>query len=180
MNRRCLDNSIRSIVLVFIFLFSTQAAVQAEEDTLQSAEGVVKELYDLVTFDAGMTPDWEKVRSLFIEQGVVVLRTSRQSTTVFSVQGFIDDFVRFIGQANVKETSFKEEIKRMKPMVFGDIATVLVLYEASIPGRKFPPQQGVDSFSLIQRDGRWWIVSIINEIPTPTRPLPKELDEDLE
>jgi len=63
----------------------------------------------------------------------------------------------------------------MKPMVFGDIATVLVLYEASIPGRNSPPQQGVDSFSLIKKDGGWRIVSIINEIPTPNRPIPEEL-----
>ena len=139
MNRRRLNESIRFLITVCVLFLMTRAVVRAEEDTLQSAEGVVKELYDLVTFDAGMTPDWEKVRSLFIEQGVVFLRTSRQSTTVFSLQGFIDDFVRFIGQANVRETGFKEEIKRLKPMVFGDIATVLVLYEASIPGRKLPP-----------------------------------------
>lgn len=172
----CLNNSAR-IMTVFILLFLTaQMAGLADEDPFQSAEGVVQELYDLVTFEAGTTPDWEKVRSLFIEQGVVVLRTSRQATTVFSVQGFIDDFVRFIDQAKVIETGFKEEIKRMNPMVFGDMATVLVLYEASMPGKTVPPQQGVDGFSLIRKDGRWWIVSIINEIPTPIRPIPKELE----
>ena len=33
--------------------------------------------YDLVTFDAGTTPDWERVRSLFADEAVVILRTGR-------------------------------------------------------------------------------------------------------
>ena len=37
----------------------------ASQDPPTSAEGVVTELYDLVTFDAGTTPDWDRVRSLF-------------------------------------------------------------------------------------------------------------------
>lgn len=65
----------------------------------------------------------------------------------------------------------------MKPTVFGDIAHVWVLYEAVIPGSGRPPQQGVDSFELIRRDGRWWIATITNEIPTPERPIPSELRE---
>jgi hypothetical protein len=163
------------IFLVLIFSFSLSSQSLANENAFDTAEGVVQKLYDLVTFDAGSTPDWDKVKSLFIDEGVVVLRSSRDNLTVFTVQGFVDDFVNFIEKAKVVETGFKEEIKRMKPMVFGDIATVLVLYEASIPGRKRPPQLGVDSFSLIKKDGRWQIVSIINEIPTPGNPIPEEL-----
>jgi hypothetical protein len=163
------------IAFVLILFVSLTSQSLANEKHFDSAEGVVKKLYDLVTFDAGTTPDWDAVKSLFINEGVVVLRTSRDSSTVFTVQGFVDDFVNFIERAKVVETGFKEEIKRMKPMVFGDIATVLVLYEASIPGQKRPPQLGVDSFSLIKKDGHWNIVSITNEIPTPGNPIPEEL-----
>ena len=59
--------------------------------------------------------------------------------------------------------------------VFGDMANIWVLYEAHIPGTPRPPQQGVDSFQLIRKDGRWWIVSIPNELPTPERPIPEFL-----
>ncbi|MFC2165852.1 nuclear transport factor 2 family protein [Acidobacteriota bacterium] len=163
------------IFLVLILSLSLSSQSLANEKPFDTAEGVVQKLYDLVTFDAGSTPDWDEVKSLFIDKAIVVLRTGRDNSTVFTLQGFVDDFVNFIEKAKVVETGFKEEIKRIKPMVFGDIATVLVLYEASIPGRKRPPQQGVDSFSLIKKDGRWQIVSIINEIPTPSNPLPEEL-----
>ena len=59
--------------------------------------------------------------------------------------------------------------------LFGDMAHVLVLYEARIPGSGRPPQLGVDSFQLIRKQGRWWIAGVINELPTPERPVPAEL-----
>jgi hypothetical protein len=121
------------------------------------------------------SPDWDHVRSMFLDEAVIVLRTSREGTTVFSVEDFVEDFVKFIDRANARQTGFAERIVRMKPTVFGDMAHVLVLYEASIPGSPRPPQQGVDSFSLIRKDGRWWIVAITNEVPAPGRPLPAEL-----
>jgi hypothetical protein len=59
--------------------------------------------------------------------------------------------------------------------VFRDIAHVLVLYEAHIPGSARPPQQGVDSFQLVRNAGRWWIVSVVNDLPSPEHPAPPVL-----
>jgi hypothetical protein len=137
----------------------------------------VRHLYDLVTFEAGTTPDWNVVRALFIDEAVVVLRTSRDSSSVFSVDGFVQDFISFIERANVEQTGFVEHIVRMKTMVFKDIAHVLVLYEASIPGSPRPPQQGIDSFQLIRQGGRWLIASVMNDIPDPDHPVPTELED---
>jgi hypothetical protein len=150
--------------------------VGAQEDQSRpEAEEVVWELYDLLTFEAGTTPDWDAARSLFLPEGVVVLRTSRTGNTVFSVEGWVQDFVTFIERANVESTGFSERIIRTHTVVFGDIAHVWVLYEAHIPGSPRPPQQGVDSFQLVRRDGAWLIASILNEIPTPDRPIPEVL-----
>ncbi|HSM18478.1 MAG TPA: hypothetical protein VK845_15930 [Gemmatimonadales bacterium] len=156
---------------------AAHAQTPSEDDALQTAEGVVNQLYELVTIEAGHSPDWDQVRSLFLDQAVIVLRTSRTATTVFSVDGFVNDFVSFIERANVQETGFTERVLRTKPTVFGDMAHVWVLYAASIPGSPRPPQQGVDSFSLIKQDGRWWIAAVTNEIPTATRPVPPPLQE---
>jgi hypothetical protein len=164
-------------VLAFVVLLSGLAppAQEAPAEPAQSAEDLVAALYAAVTFEAGRTPDWDHVRSMFIEEALVVLRTSRQATTIFTVDGFVDDFVRFIEQTNAEQTGFTERVVRMKSMVFGDMAQVLVLYEASIPGSLRPPQPGVDAFSLIRRDGCWRIVSVTNEVPAPDRPLPAVL-----
>jgi hypothetical protein len=171
-------NSVLQVIFLISFLYlnlSAQTQNPSKENAFKTAEGVVTELYKLVTFEAGSTPDWERVKSTFIDEAVIVLRTSWENTNIFSVEGFVDDFINFIERANAEKTGFMEKIIRMKPMVFGDTAHILVLYEAHIPGSPRPPQQGVDSFLLIKKSGRWWIVAVTNELPTPERSLPPEL-----
>lgn len=154
---------------------SLHAQTRSENDPLETPEGLVAAIYDMVSFEGGSVPDWDQVRSMFLPEAVVVLRTSREATTIFSVEGFIDDFVNFVENTPAGANGFTEKVVRMKSMVFGDMAHVLVLYESHITGSPRPPRQGVDSFSLIKKDGRWWIAAVTNELPTPDRPLPEAL-----
>ena len=169
----------RYVMMIFFlsFCICTLLNVQSTpgEDQLKTAEQVVTEIYNLVSFKAGETPDWEKVKSLFIDDAVVVLRTSFTQHSIFSREGFIDDFKNFIVKFRADTTGFTEKIVNIKTTVIGDIAHCFVVYDASIPTRKRPPQRGVDSFQLIKKDGNWRIVSIVNEIPTPNRPMPEDL-----
>jgi hypothetical protein len=63
----------------------------------------------------------------------------------------------------------------MKVWEFGDMAHILVLYEAQITGLPTAPQQGIDSWLLVRRDGRWLIAGATNELVTAARPVPPEL-----
>jgi hypothetical protein len=132
-------------------------------------------IFDLVTFDPGEKRDLGKVRLFFIEEAVLVLRISREGNTTFDVDGYVADWESFIASQAVKERGFEEKIIRLKPMVLGEMTQMLVLYEAKIPGAPRGPQQGVDNFLLIKRDGKWRIAAVTNEIPSPERPLPPEL-----
>lgn len=171
----------RTFRVLFACLLASSGTLRGQEGGAPigdgSAEAVVRELYDLLTFPADTTPDWAQVRALFVPEGVVILRTSRTATTVFSVDGFVQDFVNFIEGSNVRETGFIERIVRTHATEFGDIAHVWVLYEAEVPGWDRPPQQGVDSFELSKRDGVWLIASILNELPNPDHPVPEVLRE---
>jgi hypothetical protein len=165
-----------SLLLLPLLLWSlpAQAQTPGADETLVTAEGVVAELYDLVTFDAGTTPDWDRARSLFLPEAVVVLRTGRETTAQFTVEGWVADFENFIEHRDVVETGFIEGIVNTKAWVFKDIAHVLVLYEAGFPNDE-RRQYGIDSFHLIRRDGRWWIAGILNEVPDRDNPIPAEL-----
>ena len=138
-------------------------------------EQVVRELYERVTFGPGTTPDWDAVRALFLDEAVVVLRTSRAELTVFSREGFVDDFKTFIATSNVRDTGFTERILDLRVTRFGDIAQVMVRFDSHIPGSGRPPGEGIDSFELVRRDGRWRIVSIVNERSAPDHPIPDDL-----
>ena len=166
-----------SLSAVLLFLTAGTVAVfpQEQDPNLKDPEAVIRALYDQVTFPEGQSPDWKYVRNMFINDATVTMRTGRESTATLSLDGWILDFVNFINDRDVKKTGFEEKIIKMNSLVFGDIAHVLVLYTAQIPGVTRPPQEGVDSFHLIKKDGRWWIVSILNEIPTKDRPKPEVL-----
>jgi hypothetical protein len=164
-----------ALLLVVLTTVGVRAQQAPRDSTVQAAEGVVNELYDLVTFPAGTTPDWDRVRSLFLDEAVIVLRTTRTATTVFTLEGFVGDFVNFIERANVEQTGFEEEIVNMKSMVFKDMAYVLVLYEAHITGSPRAPQQGIDLILLSKRDDGWKIAAITNDIPDAEHPVPAVL-----
>lgn len=166
----------RLLLPIGLTLLAARAEAQTESGvSTDSPEDVVGRLYELVTFEAGQVPDWAEVRSIFLDQAVIVLRLSRDSLPVLSVDGFVAEFQAFIGRTDVREAGFSERVVTMRSTVFGDIAHVLVLYEASIPGSGRDPQQGVDSFQLIRTEGSWRIASVINEVPTDARPVPPEL-----
>ncbi|MBZ5497039.1 MAG: methyltransferase domain-containing protein [Acidobacteriia bacterium] len=143
--------------------------------TLNTAEGVVAQLYRLVSFRAGKEVDWELVKDLFIPEAVIVLRASRTATSVFNRAGFVADFAAFIKSAKLEEQAFEERILASRTQVMGDVARSLVLYAADIPADSRPPQQGLDSFLLMKKDGQWRIVSIVNELVGPGVPVPEEL-----
>jgi len=131
----------------------------------------------------GGTPDWERVRGYFIDRAVIVLRTTRTATTVFDVDGFLKDFIDFyatertVGAVRLKPelNGFTERVVRARAWEHWDMAHVLVLYEAHIPGSPRPPQQGIDSWLLSRRGGRWWVVACTNDLVTADHPIPPEL-----
>ncbi len=144
---------------------------------LSTPEGVCRELYRIVSVKPGETTDWEAARALFIPQAVLVLRVTKETTDVFSVQGWIDDFVAYDERAKVIEHGYRETVVSLVPLVFRDIAHVLVHYEAAIVDSPRPPTQGVDSIELVKKDGRWRIASITNDLPNADNPLPAVLQE---
>ena len=147
------------------------------DDRFATPDGLITALYDMVSFEAGTMPDWNEVRSTFLPEAIVVLFTSRTNARVMSLDGFILDWYNFIYGTNVRETGFTETILKMDTLIFKDIAQVLVLYESAVPGSPRPPQQGVDFFSLVKRDGRWFIASVTNDLPDPNNPPPEVLQD---
>ena len=176
-----LNTILCGVTLISTIVFSgIESLVERNDGSENGPQAVIKELYKGVSYEPGSTRDWDKIREIFIKEAVIVLRTSREDTTVFTLEGFITDFVTFIERANVKERGFTERIVNMHATVFGDTAHVLVLYEASLGDSTRPPQLGVDGISLIRKNDKWRIISITNERPTPNRPIPDVLKSEKE
>ncbi len=153
------------------------------EDWPSDAEAFIRQIYVDVSRPDGGTPDWDRVRGYFLDRALIVLRTTRTATTVFDVNGFLKDFVDFYAAERTAGTTtlkpavngFTERVVRVTAWEHWDMAHVLVLYEAQIVGSPRSPQQGIDSWLLSRRDGRWWIVACTNDLVTPDHPIPPEL-----
>jgi len=145
----------------------TSAAAQSDESRADSrtVEQVVRDVYELVSWTDGDTPDWEVVRGIFIPEGIVVLRYP-PDLKVMSVDGFLLDWLRFQNQLeDAGASGFQETVLSARATEFGDIAHVHVVYESSIPDTGRPARPGVDLWSLIRVEGQWKVVSVVNELP---------------
>jgi hypothetical protein len=167
-------NGIIALLFAFIILSGNTVSGQTLADDksyLQDPEALIRELYKTVSIKAGeKLPDWEKVRNMFYEKANVSLRVSRTQYNIFDTAGFIKDFVDFYQNSKAHIDGFGETILNLKKTVAGKIAHILTLYEARIYGG--PSNQGIDSWQLINKDGRWWIFSITNEIIDAKTPIP--------
>jgi hypothetical protein len=148
----------------------------AGEEVFASPETLVRGLYAAVTFGPGSTPDWDHVRSFFIPEAVFGVRKTRTSMEVLNVDAFVDWFISDIKKFKMDELGFEETVQKLKLTEYGNIAQCFVVYRARLKTpADSPGQLGLDSFSLMKKDGRWWIVSVANDIISPQNPLPEEL-----
>lgn len=133
---------------------------------------LIGDIYKAVSKTDSVSVDWERVRSMFINEAVVILRTGPDKMSQFTPDGFIQDFKDFYEHPEVKSSGFEEKILKMKSMVYKDIAFIATVYSAEITGREGAPQRGVDLWLLSKKDDLWKITAVINEVIPQGQELP--------
>jgi len=170
--------NMKRLVLLFCLValsFGLVSGQQSESDAwYKTPEDLIRDIYVAVSAKSNESVDWQKVRSMFIDEAVVVLRTSRDKSTQFTADGFIQDFKDFYQRQEVQASGFGEKILSMKSMVYKDIAFVAAVYSAAITGSQRPPTKGIDLWLLGKKDGLWKITSVVNEVIPAGQELPDE------
>lgn len=169
---QCATKIVGGTLLLVLTGLNTSGRSLEEAGKASGAETVVRGIYDLVSFEAGSRPDWDSVRAQFLPGAVVTLRTARDQISVFSLEGFVNDFISFIDRTKADEVGFREHVLEVTGASYGDIAEYKVLYEAEIIGRGRPPTRGLDLFLLVRTTDGWKIAAITNELVRPDLPLP--------
>jgi ketosteroid isomerase-like protein len=165
-----------ALFLVFSASGFTPETAPPEQEVFLNPESLVRGLYAAVSFGQGKPADWSYVRKFFLPEAVIVVRKTRTAMEVQNVDMFIQWFEDDAKKFKMDEKGFEETIEKLKLTVFGDTAQCFVVYKARL---KTPPetpgQIGLDSWALMKKDERWWVVSVTNDVVTPQRPLPEEL-----
>lgn len=170
-----MKNSKKTLLLACCCMLSSLLAIGQSEISSAEEEAItmIRQIYTEVSGESGDQVDWDRVRSFFVEEAIIILRTSREGSTRFSVEGFIKDFQDFYKSPAMNESGFKEEVLGLKSEVYHDIAFIAVVYEASILKSERPPQKGIDFWLLTRKDKVWKVAAVTNEIIPPGGEIPE-------
>jgi len=158
-------------ILAVILPLNILAQLNAQT-TSEDPESMIKQIYTEVSSEGDKEVDWDKVRSFFVEEAIVVLQTSRDGSTQFTLEEFIQDFKNFYASPAAKDSGFKETVLRIKSHIYADMAFIGVVYEAQILNSERPAQKGID-FWLVQRmEKNWKVVSVTNQVIPPGEEIP--------
>lgn len=154
-------------------LLSTRlSSGQSQSAPEKEASEMIRQIYKEVSGVGDERPNWDRVRSYFVDEAIIVLRTSREGSTQFTLEEFIQDFQDFYKSQAVGDAGFKEEVIQLKLHLYHDIAFAGVIYEAKVLESDRPPSRGIDFWSLIRKGDSWKVVSVTNEVIRPGEALP--------
>jgi hypothetical protein len=172
----------KNIVLIAFgccLFFTITASGQIAPDPAENeAVTMITQIYKEVSSDGSEAVDWGKVRASFMKDAIIILRTSREGSTQFTLEEFIQDFKDFYESSAVGESGFKEEVLRVNAQVYGDAAYIGVVYEATILDSERPPQKGIDFWLLTRKDKAWKVVAVTNEIIPPGKEIPEMFEPE--
>ena len=143
-----------------------------------SVDSIVAALYASVSYPAGGSPDFERMRGIFLYVGMLVPPVKPgQEIMGTDIDGFSSRFQR--GAAARKEKAegptgfFEKEIAR-RADCFGNVCQVFSTYESRHTASDAKPfERGVNSIQLVNDGKRWWIASVAWDAEKPDKPIPE-------
>ena len=141
-----------------------------DREVVESREAIVAEAYRLISFEPESGPNWERFNALFTDRAVLALRVFPEDESVSIMD--LDEYAVKLMRKGMREEGYTETQIQTDWFEFGDIAEARVIFEIRFGDED--PIPALDVFQLVRRDGRWWIVSIIAEIPKAGTEIPSD------
>jgi len=137
----------------------------------ESPEAIVHALYKTISADAGARRDWDRYRALFLDGAR--LSVAMDSKIGSGIMGMDSEELIAQTESAYAATGFHETPLVTKVEQHGLMASVMSSFEIRLrPTDKEPLMRGLNHFQLLNDGERWWIVSNVGTVETPTSPLP--------
>lgn len=175
---RVTGNSYRCVlVLLLPILFAgtlrAQAvAPEADPGDVQSADAIIRAVYDVISGPAGAERDWDRMRSLFLEEARLIPSFPDPRGGVGYRFMTLSDWIEGATRYFAENPFFEVEIHRVEER-YGNIAHAFSTYESRSEADGEPFTRGINSFQLLNDGERWWIVNIYWQGETETEPIPE-------
>jgi hypothetical protein len=137
------------------------AVYQARAADVQSVDGIVAALYDVISGAAGKPRDWDRMRSLFAPEGRLMAVGARPEGNYVLRGMSVEDYISRNSKAFATMGFFEREAARTTE-TFGQIVHVFSTYESRHAADDAKPfQRGINSIQLYHDGKRWWIVNVL-------------------
>jgi hypothetical protein len=167
------SHSIATRTLLFAALsLGLASTAHAGPEDWESPEAIVHALYETISADAGAERDWDRYRALFLDGARLSLAMDSSIGSGIMVM----DSEELITQTEsaYAATGFHEIPLVTKVDQHGLLASVMSSFEIRLrTSDKEPLMRGLNHFQLLNDGERWWIVSNVGTVETPTSPLPE-------
>jgi len=136
-------------------------AYQARATDVETVDGIIAALYDVISGPAGKPRDWDRMRSLFAPEGRLMAVGARVNPSYVLRSMSVDDYIARNSKAFATMGFFEREVARTSD-TFGQIMQVFSTYESRhAAGDVKPFQRGINSIQLYHDGKRWWIVNVL-------------------
>jgi hypothetical protein len=142
---------------------------------VNSIDAIIKTTYAVISGAAGPR-DWNRFYSLFLPEAEMgaIIKTPDGKNIFKSLTP--ENYQRSNAPFFTQSGFYEEELKR-NVQQYGNVASVQSSYQYKLtPGGKVE-QRGVNYFTLVQSNGRWWISNLSWQDEEKGLPLPVELDK---
>ena len=140
---------------------------------VESIDGIVAALYDVISGPAGKPRDWDRMRSLFAQDAHMMIVGPRPDGSFGLRTLTVEDYIARNSKAFATMGFFERELARTSDS-FGQIAQVFSTYESRhAAGDAKPFQRGINSLQLYNDGKRWWIVNLVWRAEDERLPLPE-------
>ena len=150
---------------------------EANPADVESIDGIIAAIYDVISGPAGQKRDWARERSLFIPGARLIPTATVPGKTDVDLAPLVLDIEGYIARVEPlfeKEGFYEREIARRVEQ-FGRIAHVWSTYESRHnPNDAEPFIRGINSIQLFNDGNRWWILSIYWQHESSQHPLPEK------
>jgi hypothetical protein len=149
-------------------------SVTANPADVASIDAIINTTYDVISGPAGPR-NWNRFYSLFLPEakmGAVAKTPGKESVMTFTPVQY-----QKMNAPHFASSGFYEEELNRKVMQFGNVATVQSSYQYRLQPTGSVQQRGVNYFTLVKSNGRWWVSNLVWQDETNDLPLPVELQK---
>jgi hypothetical protein len=148
---------------------------QNKSPAVNSIDGIVKEVLQIISGDKGKHRDWNAFRNLFLPTARFTVLNHNDTLTKGVETVGLDEFITMMHDEYYDNGFFEKELSKSVEEYNG-IASVFQSFYAKDSENK--EEKGINAYQLAYFNKRWWIVSILwtgndNKIEIPSKYLGK-------